>query len=195
MKRKNLIIKLLALSVMLSLNGYATASDSVAYYSDNQNDRVVAFDPVEMNIKAVIPTKGTKPYPIGKANDKKTYVSTRDSFSIDVLNNFDIVNGTVNTKTIRKIKLKHSPRSFAYGPARGIAVVAGNSDPWATLLLPTDPGNSAVQRLYKEPKGPYNMDGSDDENGGGNTSSGHPLCTQDGLFILLNRTNRTNFPV
>jgi hypothetical protein len=191
MKRKNLIIKPLTLSVLLSLNSYATASDSVAYYSDNQNDRVVAFDPAEMSIKAVVPTKGTKPYPIGKANDKKTYVSTRNSLSIDVLNNFDIVNGTVNAKTIRQIQLKHSPRSFAYGPARGIAVVAGNSDPWATLLLPTDPGNSAVQRLYKEPTGPYNMDGSDDENSGGNTSSGHPLCTQDGLFILLNRTNRT----
>ena len=191
MKCNTWILKPLVISALLSLNGYATASDSVAYYSDNQNDRVVAFDPVEMSIKAVIPTKGTKPYPIGKANDKMTYISTRNSFSIDVLNNFDIVNGSVNAKTIRKIKLKHSPRSFAYGPARGIAVVAGNSDPWATLLLPTDPGNSAVRRLYKEPKGPYNMDGSDDENGGGNTSSGHPLCTQDGLFILLNRTNRT----
>jgi len=149
MKRKIWILKSLALSALLSLNGFATASDSVAYYSDNQNDRVVAFDPVEMSIKAVIPTKGTKPYPIGKANDKTTYVSTRDSFSIDVLSNFDIINGTVNKKTMRKINLKHSPRSFAYGPARGIAVVAGNSDPWATLLMPTNSGNSAVQRLYR----------------------------------------------
>jgi hypothetical protein len=191
MKRRIWILKLLSLSALLSLNNFATASDSVAYYSDNQNDRVVAFDPVEMSIKAVIPTKGTKPYPIGKANDKTTLVSTRDSLSIDVLNNFDVINGAVNKKTMHKIILKHSPRSFAYGPARGIAVVAGNSDPWATLLLPTNPANSAVQRLYKEPKGPYNIDGSGDENGGGNTSSGHPLCTQDGLFILLNRTNRT----
>lgn len=185
------ILKPLMISVLLSLSGYATASDTVAYYSDNQNDRVVAFDPVEMSIKAVIPTKGTKPYPIGKANDKTSYVSTRDSLSIDVLNNFDVINDTVKRKTMRKIKLKHSPRSFAYGPARGIAVVAGNSDPWATLLLATNPGNSAVQRLYKEPKGPYNIDGYDDENGGGNTSSGHPLFTPDGFFILLNRTNRT----
>jgi hypothetical protein len=191
MKCKTWILKPLAISALLSLNGFATASDSVAYYSDNQNDRVVAFDPVTMSIRSVIPTKGTKPYPIGKANDKTSYVSTRDSFSIDVLNNFDVINGAVNKKTMRKIQLKHSPRSFAYGPARGIAVVAGNSDPWASLLLPTNPGNSAVQRLYKEPKGPYNIDGSSDENGGGNTSSGHPLCTQDGLFILMNRTNRT----
>ena len=191
MKRNTWILKPLALSVLLSLNSYAIASDSVAYYSDNQNDRVVAFDPVEMSIKSVIPTKGTKPYPIGKANDKTSYVSTRDSFSIDVLSNFDVINGTVNKKTMRKVQLKHSPRSFAYGPARGITVVAGNSDPWATLLLPTNPGNSAVQRLYKEPKGPYNIDGTSDENNGGNTSSGHPLCVQDGLIILLNRTNRT----
>ena len=191
MKRKTWILKPLALSVLLSLNSYAIASDSVAYYSDNQNDRVVVFDPVEMSIKSVIPTKGTKPYPIGKANDKTSYVTTRDSFSIDVLSNFDVINGTVNKKTMRKIQLKHSPRSFAYGPARGIAVVAGNSDPWATLLLPTNPGNSAVQRLYKEPKGPYNIDGASDENNGGNTSSGHPLCVQDELIILLNRTNRT----
>ena len=191
MKSKTCILGSITLSALLFLSSFASASDSVAYYSDNKNDRVVAFDPLEMSIKAVIPTKGTKPYPIGKANDKTSYVSTRDSFSIDVLNNFDVINGTVNKKTIRKIQLKHSPRSFAYGPARGIAVVAGNSDPWATLLLPTNPGNSAVQRLYKEPKGPYNIDGSGDENSGGNTSSGHPLCSQDGLFILLNRTNRT----
>jgi hypothetical protein len=86
----------------------------------------------------------------------------------DVLNNLDVINGEVNARTVRKIELKHSPRSFAYGPARGIAVVAGNSVPWATQLLPTNPGNN-----------------------GGNTSSGHPLCVQDGLFILLNRTSRT----
>ena len=176
---------------LLLLSSYAAASDSVAYYSDSQNDRVVAFDPVEMNMNAVIPTRGTNPYPIGKGNDQTTYVSTRDSESIDVLNNFDVINGTVTKRTVRKIELKHTPRSFAYGPARGIAVVSGNSKPWATLLLPTDPGNSAIQRLFKEPKGPYNIDDSADENYGGNTSSGHPLCVQDGHFILLNRTNRT----
>jgi hypothetical protein len=184
--------KSLALSALIcSLSDLAIASDSVAYYSDNQNDRVLAFDPVEMRIKAVIPTKGAKPYPIGKANDKTSYVTTRNSFSIDVLNNFDVINGEVNARTVRKIELQHSPRSFAYGPARGIAVVAGNSEPWATLLMPTNPGNSAVQRLFKEPGGPYNIDDSIDENYGGNTSSGHPLCVQDGLFILLNRTQRT----
>jgi len=192
MKHKIQIFKLLALSVLIfSLSDLATASDSVAYYSDNQNDRVVAFDPVEMSIRAVFPTKGTRPYPIGKANDQTTYVTTRDSYSIDVLNNFDVINGMVNARTVRSINLKHTPRSFAYGPARGIAVVAGNSKPWATLLMPTNPGNSAVQRLFKEPAGPFNIDDQVDENLGGNTSSGHPLCVQDGLFILLNRTNRT----
>jgi hypothetical protein len=81
MKRKIWICKLLALSVlMLCLSDFAIASDSGAYYSDNQNDRVVAFDPVEMSIRAVIPTKGTSPYPIGKANDKTSYVTTRGSF-------------------------------------------------------------------------------------------------------------------
>jgi len=97
MKRKIWICKWLVLSaLMLSLSDFATASDSVAYYSDNQNDRVVAFDPVEMSIRAVIQTKGTKPYPIGKANDKTSYVTTRNSFSIDVLNNFDVINGPGN---------------------------------------------------------------------------------------------------
>ena len=180
-----LVVSLLLFSI------FTAASDSVAYYSDSQNDRVVAFDPVEMSIRTVMPTKGKTPYPIGKANDRTSYVTTRDSRSVEVLNNFDVINGTVSKKTMRKIQLKHTPRSFAYGPARGIAVLSGNSEPWATLLLPTDPGNSAVQRLFKEPKGPYNIDGSEDENNGGNTSSGHPLCVQDGLFILLNRTNRT----
>lgn len=192
MKVKTWICGILVLSaLMLSFGDLAAASDSVAYYSDNQNDRVLAFDPVEMRIRAVIPTKGTRPYPIGKANDKTSYVTTRDSFSIDVLNNFDVINGEVNARTVRKIELKHSPRSFAYGPARGIAVVAGNSEPWATLLLPTNPGNSAVQRLFTESMGPFNVDDSINENYGGNTSSGHPLCVQDGLFVLLNRTQRT----
>lgn len=191
--QSNLHISLpVLLSAWLPLfSSFAAASDSVAYYSDSQNDRVIAFDPVDMSIRAVMPTKGKNPYPIGKANDRTSYVTTRDSMSVEVLNNFDVINGTVSRKTIRKIQLKHTPRSFAYGPARGIAVLSGNSEPWATLLLPTDPGNSAVQRLFKEPKGPYNIDGSEDENNGGNTSSGHPLCVQDGLFILLNRTNRT----
>ena len=192
MKRKARICSFLALTaMMLSLGNFAAASDSVAYYSDNQNDRVVTFDPADMSIRAVIPTKGTKPYPIGKANDQTSYVTTRSSFSIDVLNNFDVINGEIGARTVRKIELQHSPRSFAYGPARGIAVVAGNSDPWATLLMPTNPGNSAIQRLFKEPGGPYNINDAVDENYGGNTSSGHPLCVQDGLFILLNRTNRT----
>ncbi len=192
MKRKTWIIQLLTTTALMwLLIDFAAASDSVTYYSDNQNDRVVAFDPVEMTIRGVIATKGTKPYPIGKANDQTTYVTTRNSLSIDVFNNFDVVNDKLNARTVRKINLKHTPRSFAYGPARGIAVIAGNSEPWATLLMPTRPGNSAVQRLFKEPKGPYNIDDGIDENFGGNTSSGHPLCVQDGLFILLNRTNRT----
>jgi hypothetical protein len=190
MQRKPFIFRPMALSLLV-LSGHAAASDSVAYYSDNQNDRVVAFDPVEMRIRAVMEARGSGPYPIGKANDRTSYISTRDSLSIDVLNNFDVINGTVTRRTTRKIELKHSPRSFAYGPARGIAVVAGNSEPWATLLLPTDPGNSATQRLFKQPKGPFNVDDSADENYGGNTASGHPLCVQDGLFILLNRTTRT----
>ena len=187
----HIFLPLLLSSSLLLFNSFAAASDSVAYYSDSQNDRVVAFDPVEMSIRTVIPTKGKTPYPIGKANDRTSYVTTRNSRSVEVLNNFDVINGTVSKKTMRKIQLKHTPRSFAYGPARGIAVLSGNSEPWATLLLPTDPGNSAVQRLFKEPKGPYNINGSEDENNGGNTSSGHPLCVQDGLFLLLNRTNRT----
>ena len=192
MHRKLSIYRPMALSsALLLLSGYAAASDSVAYYSDSQNDRVVAFDPVAMSIRAVIPARGSNPYPIGKANDRTSYVSTRDSSSIDVLDNFDVINGAVTKQTMRKIELKHTPRSFAYGPARGIAVVAGNSKPWATLLLPTDPGNSAIQRLFRELTGPYNVDDAADENFGGNTSSGHPLCVQDGLFILLNRTNRT----
>jgi hypothetical protein len=192
MKRKYRKFKVLALSaLLLTVSDISAASDSVAYYSDNQNDRVLAFDPVEMELRAVIPTMGTRPYPIGKANDETSYVTTRDSLSIDVLSNFDVINGAVGARTMRKINLKHTPRSFAYGPARGIAVVAGNSQPWATLLKPTNPGNSAVQRLFKQPRGPFNIDDAADENYGGNTSSGHPLCVQDGLFILLNRTNRT----
>lgn len=192
MKYKISLFRWLALSALMlpSINS-AMASDSVAYYSDNQNDRVIAFDPIEMGIRAVIPTKGTRPYPIGKANDKTSYVTTRDSYSIDVLNNFDVINSDINARSVRKINLKHSPRSFAYGPARGIAVVAGNSEPWATLLIPTQPGNSAVQRVFKQPTGPFNVDDAIDENFGGNTSSGHPLCVAGGLFILLNRTNRT----
>ena len=139
MKSKIWIGNLLTLSaLLLSLSDYTAASDSVAYYSDNQNDRVLAFDPIEMSIRAVIATKGTGPYPIGKANDRTSYVTTRNSLSIDVLNNYDVINGAVNARTVRKIELKHSPRSFAYGPARGIAVVAGNIYPWATLLLQTN---------------------------------------------------------
>ena len=53
MEHKIWMYKSLALSALLSLSSYAIASDSVAYYSDNQNDRVVAFDPVEMSITAV----------------------------------------------------------------------------------------------------------------------------------------------
>ena len=136
----------LVLSCLLSLtSGSAAASDSVAYYSDSQNDRVLAFDPVEMRAVAMLPVRGNNPYPIGKASDRTSYISTRDSRSIDVLNNFDVINGTVGKQTVRKIQLKHTPRSFAYGSARAIAVVSGNSEPWATLLLPTDPGNAAVQ--------------------------------------------------
>ena len=157
-------LPLLLSASFLLFNSFAAASDSVAYYSDSQNDRVVAFDPVEMSIRTVMPTKGKTPYPIGKANDRTSYVTTRNSRSVEVLNNFDVINGTVSKKTMRKIQLKHTPRSFAYGPARGIAVLSGNSEPWATLLLPTAPGNSAIQRLFKEPKGPYNIDDSVDEN-------------------------------
>ena len=49
---------LLLSASLLLFNSFAAASDSVAYYSDSQNDRVVAFDPVEMSIRTVMPTKG-----------------------------------------------------------------------------------------------------------------------------------------
>ena len=80
MRRKpRLPRSLLLLTPLMCCSGYVAASDSVAYYSDSQNDRIVAFDPVEMSIRAVIPVRGSNPYPIGKANDRTSYISTRDS--------------------------------------------------------------------------------------------------------------------
>ena len=66
MQRKPFIFRPMALSLsLLVLSGHAAASDSVAYYSDNQNDRVIAFDPVEMRIRVVMEARGSGPYPIG----------------------------------------------------------------------------------------------------------------------------------
>jgi len=184
-------LKPLVVSTLLAMNGFATASDSIAYYSDNTGDRVVAIDPVTMEIRAVVPTKGEAPYPIGKATDKDTMISTRNSQSISVINNFDVITDKINKKSMTKIKLEHSPRSFAYGQARGVALVAGNDKPWMSLVMPTNKKNKKVIRVFKEGTGPFNVDGSSDENVGGNTSSGHPLCVQDDMFVFLNRTARS----
>lgn len=169
-------IKAFTLAVSLpfmAMSSSVIASDSVALYSDNQNKRVIAIDPVAMEIKEVIKTK-VLPYPVDNMGGQFSFVSTRGAKSLDVINNATLTKNN-------SIGMRHTPRSPAYRSLTGLALVAGGDEPFMTVI-DVDTGQKLA--VIEEEKGPY-------ANKGGGLASGHPFWVDNERFLLLNRSART----
>ena len=128
-----------------------------------------------MKIVAVIPTwKG--PYPIDQAGAKNVYVTTRDSKSVDVIDNQKL-------KRIRTIRLTHFPRSMGYNAAKKLAVVSGKKKALSTVI--NTRSHQVVGRV-----------GTDCETKrwwmgfGGSLATGHPFWVTDDKFLHIDRAHR-----
>ena len=97
--------------IYLNFIFFPVDEEPIAYLSDEEHDRVIAFNPRQMSLMKVIETKGSAPYPIDGAGPDHVYVSTRGSKSIDVISN-------KNLAIIRTISLSHHPRSVAYNKGK-----------------------------------------------------------------------------
>ena len=150
------------------------AVDGIAYYSDFTNNRVFAIDPIDFSVKAIIATN-QGPYPVDKTNDEKSYVSTRNAYSIDVINNNDLTFQTT-------IPLNHKPRSPAYNKANGLALVSGGDKPLTSVIkVKKDKVKKVVGRNIL-----VNV-----TDNGGSLATGHPYWVNKKRFLLLDRAART----
>ncbi len=166
-----------AASVVLMTSVSAEATDAVAYFSDNNSDRVFIIDPRNMELIDEIPTTGNQPYPIDQVGGTKVYVTTRNSPSLDVID-YDGVSFT-NTGII---PLAHNPRSVTYNAAANLAAVSGTKKALMSIIdVSTDTVIGTVGN-------PEELAPSDF---GGSLATGHPFWVDEDQFLLLDRARRT----
>jgi len=148
------------------------AIDAVGYYSDNNSNKVFIVDPRNMSVVDVIPTHGDQPYPIDKVGNDRVYVSTRNSYSLDIID-FD---GDETFYSSGIIELDHRPRSVSYNSNTNMALVSGVRKAMMSLINVSD--NSVVAVV-----------GNPDEVGSG-TITGHPFWVDDDEFLLTDRARQ-----
>lgn len=149
---------------------------AVAYYSDNNSDRVFVIDPRNMALVDEIPTTGSQPYPIDGVSGNKVYVSTRNSASLDIID----YDGShfFNAGTI---PLTHKPRSVTYNPAAKLAAVSGTKNALTTII---DTTTDTVIGVVGDPAEATPTDF------GGTLATGHAFWVSDSQFLTLDRARR-----
>ena len=146
----------------------------IAYLSDEEHDRVIAFNPRDMRLLKVIKTVGSAPYPIDGAGPGHVYVSTRGSKSIDVISNKDL-------EIIRTISLSHHPRSVSYNKGNGLALVSGRKTPVTTVI-------DTKTHQVVDTVGSDNI--TSPTGYGGSLATGHPFWLSTTQFMILDRANQ-----
>jgi hypothetical protein len=155
-------------------NAQAHNQSPTGYYSDLVNNQILAIDPRKMEFKDIVPTIGQAPYPADKAGKEKVYITTRNSFSLDVIYNDSLTLGDV-------IPLEHRPRSVTYNASGNLAIVSGVKRAMTSVIdVETDEVVAVVgsKELVKP------------EGFGGSLATGHPFWTDENHFLLLDRANR-----
>lgn len=150
--------------------------DGTAYYADAMNDLVYVIDVDAMQLeKVILADVGSKPYPIDRTNDQKTYVSTRNSYSIGVLDNFDL------DIPIDAIALTHKPRSTSYNSRRGLALISGADAAYSSVIKVNW---SKVKKVVGQGEV---WDPLVNTDFGGSNATGHPFWHKAKRFFQLNR--------
>ena len=142
--------------------------------ADEENDRIIAFNPRQMTLKVIISTNGSAPYPVDQAGAEHVYAITRGSKSIDVISN-------QNLKRIRTIPLAHYPRSAAYNKVNRLAIVSGRKKP-VTSVIDTKTHQVVATVGTDSITTPNDF--------GGSLATGHPFWVTEDKFLLLDRANR-----
>ncbi len=182
MKKFKLVANAAIMGSLLIMNAsFADEPDEIqengtAYYADATNDLVYVIDVDEMQLEKVIQADvGSKPYPIDRANDQKTYVSTRNSYSIGVIDNFDL------DLPMGAIALTHKPRSTSYNSRRGLALVSGADAAYSSVIKVN---RDKVKRVVGQGEV---WDPQVNTDFGGSNATGHPFWHKANRFFQLNR--------
>jgi len=181
-KNRTTLISLLGAIALFSPVAHAATDDSdsaLAYYSDSKNDLVYIIDVDNMALQQVIPADpGSKPYPIDRTGDQKTYVSTRNSYSVSVIDNYNL------DQPLAKIELSHKPRSTSYNPRRGLALVSGADAAYSSVIKVRKDKVKVVVGQGEQWDPEINTDF------GGSNATGHPFWHGKNRFFQLNRPAR-----
>ncbi len=178
MKKNKIILSLICAGSLASGTAAAEndADNALAYYADSKNDLVYVIDVDGMTLQQVIPADaGSKPYPIDRTGDQKTYVSTRNSYSVSVIDNYDL------DRPMTKIDLIHKPRSTSYNPRRGLALVSGADAAYSSVIKVRKNRVKTVAGQGEQWDPAVNTDF------GGSNATGHPFWHGKKRFFQLNR--------
>jgi len=175
-KNNTLHLSLLLASMNLSASFATSAHNTspIAYFADKDHDAVIAFNPRTMQTIESISTHGHGPYPVDKTGENSVYVTTRNSQSVDVINNNDL-------SVYKTISLPHYPRSVTYNKFNNLAIVSGVKKP-VTSIIDTS-NHSLVATVGND----HVVTPTDF---GGGLATGHPYWVSPTQFLLLDRANR-----
>ena len=99
---------------------------NVAMYGNYDADYVYVIDLNKMSLMTTISTE-IGPYPVDVLTRKRSFAITRKTSSVTLINNYKLT----STGTI---PLLHRPRSTAYNPFSGLALVSGGDKPMTSII-------------------------------------------------------------
>ena len=95
-------------------------------YGNYDADYVYVIDLNNMSLITTIPT-GIGPYPVDVLTRKRSFAITRKTSSVTAIDNYKLASAGT-------IPLLHRPRSTAYNPFSGLALVSGGDKPMTSII-------------------------------------------------------------
>jgi YVTN family beta-propeller protein len=148
---------------------------NIAMYGNYDADYVYVIDLNNMSVITTIPTE-IGPYPVDVLTRKRSFAITRKTSSVTLIDNYKLASAGT-------IALLHRPRSTAYNPLSGLALVSGGDKPMTSIIRVSN-GDLLTVVGWNQVVDPSLADY------GGTLATGHPYWVCRDRFLLLDRYAR-----